>query len=154
MVRVSPGVMLWTNLAVFAVSLVVGAVNGEVKKFVNKMTTINSKNGPFTMLLVAGDFFGTSALSEDAKDLLANHITGVSLQGSALVKEGGVVGRFSLVTFHMYAQAIVFLIVPCPTYILQGRKAFPAEVQQALEATGEVCANLFALGTAKECRGR
>ncbi|TPX34791.1 hypothetical protein SeMB42_g07266 [Synchytrium endobioticum] len=91
--------------------LVVGPVNGDINQFIKKVSAINAKNGPFTMLLVAGDFFHEYSLSSDhAKQLLANNIS-----------------------------------LPCPTYIMEARLPFPDKVKEAIESTGEVCCNLFAL---------
>ena len=37
--------------------LVFGAVEGQFEKLVNKVNEVNSKNGPFTLVLCAGSFF-------------------------------------------------------------------------------------------------
>ncbi|TPX37126.1 hypothetical protein SmJEL517_g00944 [Synchytrium microbalum] len=82
--------------------------NGDIKKFFNRITSINSKSGPFSLLLVVGDFFGSN--EDDIQDLLTNTIS-----------------------------------VPLPTYIMEGSSSFPTQVLEAIESSGEVCTNVFAL---------
>jgi hypothetical protein len=43
----------WNRIAP-ACSLVAGDVNGKFSSFFSRIETVNSKNGPFDMLLVAG----------------------------------------------------------------------------------------------------
>ncbi|KAJ3406521.1 hypothetical protein HDV05_005964 [Chytridiales sp. JEL 0842] len=56
--------------------LVIGALNGNFKQAFAKASSINSKHGPFDMLLCTGDFFGPPSTESEAaiKSLLAGEI--------------------------------------------------------------------------------
>ncbi|KAJ3164419.1 hypothetical protein HDU88_005296 [Geranomyces variabilis] len=51
-------------------ALVVGSLNGNFKQAFAKIAAINSKHGPFALLLCVGDFFGPPGHNEDDVDLL------------------------------------------------------------------------------------
>ncbi|KAJ2962797.1 hypothetical protein NQZ79_g2046 [Umbelopsis isabellina] len=56
--------------------LVVGSVNGKFTELFTKAKAINSKHGPFEVLLCTGNFFGPEETTEDLSKLLNNEIDG------------------------------------------------------------------------------
>ncbi|ORX75110.1 hypothetical protein K493DRAFT_3722 [Basidiobolus meristosporus CBS 931.73] len=57
-------------------TIVVGSVHGKIKQLFSKIELINKKNGPFDILLCAGDFFGND--QEDLEDLVQDKINGLN----------------------------------------------------------------------------
>ncbi|RUS21953.1 CwfJ C-terminus 1-domain-containing protein-like protein [Endogone sp. FLAS-F59071] len=54
--------------------LAVGSANGQLVELFAKVATINSKNGPFDILLCSGDLFGENSDPEVLRDLINNKI--------------------------------------------------------------------------------
>ncbi|KAL1916272.1 uncharacterized protein VTP21DRAFT_5889 [Calcarisporiella thermophila] len=54
--------------------LAVGSANGKIREYFNKISTINSKHGPFDMLLCVGDLFAANQDDEIISDLVNGKI--------------------------------------------------------------------------------
>lgn len=93
--------------------VVLGSVNGALKKFFAKLQKLQAKQ-EFSFAIIVGDLFSETLDESQAQEELD------LLNGS--------------------------LNVPLPTYFGIGDHSLPARVGDKLEASGEVCSNLFFLG--------
>jgi hypothetical protein len=92
--------------------LVLGPANGRLKDLFTKLSSLNSKAGPFDVVLCLGDLFNPDEQDEYFQSLISGEIE-----------------------------------IPVSTYFTLGRNELPESVKMLIGHGGQVCNNLFFLGT-------